>query len=81
MLHDRKCITFNICRNSMIPKLENGKISDKTAGTLSSCVNQHLLHLCLICRDCGALRVMMVSPVYQVSLVNQDLQDILLTQE
>lgn len=32
------------------------------------------LHLCLMCRDCGGLQVMMVSPVYQVSLVSQGLQ-------
>lgn len=31
--------------------------------------------------DCGALRVMMESPVYQVSPVNQDLQDIRHTRE
>lgn len=31
--------------------------------------------------DCGALQVMMESPVYQVSPVNQDLQDIQRTQE
>lgn len=32
-------------------------------------------------RDCGALRVMMESPVYQVSPVSQDLRDIRHTQE
>lgn len=38
-------------------------------------------HLSLLSRDCGALRVMMGSPVFQVSPVNQDLQDIHHTQE
>lgn len=57
--------------------MEKRKISYKTKGTDSSWVNQHLLHLlnlCLMCRDCGGLQVMMVSPVYQASLVNQGLQ-------
>lgn len=46
----------------------DSKMRESTSSSMSS--------ICLMHRDCGALQVMMVSPVYQVNLVNQALQDI-----